>query len=304
IGVWGEIYLGGISLARGYLNNSELTKEKFIPNPFTVISYSPPNHQSPFPTPQSLVYKTGDKARYLANGNIEFLERLDNQVKIRGFRIELTEIEVVINQHEDIKQSVVIAQEDLAGNKNLVAYIVLKQLAKNQDIELSIQRIRNYLKEHLPDYMMPADWQLLKELPLTANGKLDRQVLKTIKGKVDLRNDSTTILPSNKQEKIIAEIWQEILQRENIGVNDNFFDVGGHSLLLAQVQEKLETSLQINLEITDLFKYPTISSLTNYLSQRENNSLTSSNQSKQFLSRINKQKAALTRKKQLREARK
>jgi amino acid adenylation domain-containing protein len=292
IGVWGEIYLGGVSLARGYLNNSELTVQKFILIPLSKGGRG------------DRLYKTGDKARYLPNGNIEFLERIDNQVKVRGFRIELTEIEAVINQHEDIKQSVVIAQEDLAGNKNLVAYIVLKQLAKNQDIELVIQRIRNYLKEHLPDYMMPADWQLLKELPLTANGKFDRQTLKSIKGKVDSRNDSTVILPSNQQEKIIAKIWQEILQRENIGVNDNFFDIGGHSLLLAQVQEKLATSLQINLEITDLFKYPSISSLTNYLSQRENNSLTSSNQSKQFLSRIDKQKAALTRKKQLREARK
>ncbi|MGL5794534.1 MAG: non-ribosomal peptide synthetase, partial [Waterburya sp.] len=311
IGVWGEIYLGGMSLARGYLNNPKSTKEKFISIPpahgSRFKSGNPPNALPPLSKGGlrgDRLYKTGDKARYLPDGNIEFLERLDNQVKIRGFRIELTEIEAVINQHEDIKQSVVIAQEDLARNKDLVAYIVLNKIEENHDIEIIIQRIRNYLKEHLPDYMMPTDWQVLKELPLTANGKLDRQTLTSIKDKVDSINNFTTILPSNQQERIIAEIWQEVLQKENIGVNDNFFDIGGHSLLLAQVQEKLEKFLHINLEITDFFKYPSISSLANYLSQRENNSLMNSNQSKEFLSRIEQQKAALTRKKELKKVRK
>ncbi|HEY9767122.1 MAG TPA: amino acid adenylation domain-containing protein [Coleofasciculaceae cyanobacterium] len=291
IGVWGEIYLGGSSLARGYLNNPELTKEQFIANPFN-------NQQSTINNQR--LYKTGDKARYLSNGNIEFLERIDNQVKIRAFRIEVSEIEAVINQHEDIKQAVVIAKEDLAGNKILVTYIVLKQQEQNEDIGKTIQQLKNYLKEHLPDYMIPADWQVLKELPLTSNGKLDRQALKTIK-----RKGKQPFIPtSNQQEQIIAEIWQELLQRENIGVNDNFFDVGGHSLLLAQVQAKLEQSLEINIAITDLFKYPSISSLANYLSQKENDLLTSNDKSEQVFSRIDKQKAALARQKQLRQVKK
>ncbi|MGL5833398.1 MAG: amino acid adenylation domain-containing protein, partial [Waterburya sp.] len=303
IGVWGEIHLGGMSLAREYLNNSELTKEKFIPNPLTIISSSFSNHQS-------LIYKTGDKARYLSNGNIEFLERIDEQVKIRGFRIEITEIEAVINQHEDIKQVVVAVQEDVSGNKNLVTYLIVKNSKENQDIESIIQKVRNYLKNHLPDYMIPVNWQVLKELPLTANGKLDRKLLAS-KKYLDSnyliskkQSFAAKILPSNKQEKIILETWQELLQRENIRVNDNFFDVGGHSLLLTQVQERLEKSLHIDLAITDLFKYPSISSLANYLSQKENNLLTSNNQSKQFLSRVGQQKAALARKKQLKKARK
>jgi acyl-CoA synthetase (AMP-forming)/AMP-acid ligase II/acyl carrier protein len=315
IGVWGEIHLGGSSLSRGYLNNSKLTKEKFISNPFTVnssqlsvISHSSPNHQSLFPISHSLLYKTGDKARYLPDGNIEFLERIDNQVKIRGFRIELSEIEAAINQYKDVKQVLVIVQEDLAGNKSLVANVVLKQLEDN--IERIIKKIQNHLKNYLPDYMIPANWQVLKALPLTTNGKLDRKLIANTRyldsnyliNQKQLFN--AIILSSNKQEKIIFEIWQDILQRDNIGVNDNFFDVGGHSLLLAQLQERLEKSLQISIAITDLFKYSTISSLANYLIQKENNSLTSSKNSKKIFNRISKQKAALVRQKQLRKLRK
>ncbi|AFZ36200.1 amino acid adenylation domain protein [Stanieria cyanosphaera PCC 7437] len=314
IGVWGEIYLGGVSLARGYLNNSELTKKKFIPNPFTVtsrdvpwnvctpvisISSSAPLHPCIL-TP--ILYKTGDKARYLPDGNIEFLERVDNQIKIRGFRIEITEIEAFINKYQDIKQAVVIVDNQDSNNKTLVAYLVLQQPETDKLTEELIQKLRTYLKEHLPDYMIPTKWQLLKELPLTVNGKTDRKFLKTIKIEDNLQITSTTNLPRNQQEQIIAEIWQEILQRENIDVNDNFFDVGGHSLLLAQVQEKLESSFQINLTITDLFKYPSISSLANYLNQRENNSftITNRNNSEQFINRIDKQKNALARRKQVR----
>ncbi|GAB4243673.1 MAG: hypothetical protein Kow0049_33330 [Stanieria sp.] len=297
IGVWGEIYLGGVSLARGYLNNSELTKKKFIPNPFINVGIF---HEISL---QNLtLYKTGDKARYLPDGNIEFLERIDNQIKIRGFRIEITEIEAVINQHPDIKQAVVIVNNEDSNNKTLVAYLVLKQPEENQLTEELIQKLRNYLKEHLPDYMIPVNWQLLKELPLTANGKIDRNALKKIKLKGNLPIAPTKNLPRNQQEQIIAEIWQEILQKENIDVNDNFFDVGGHSLLLAQVQEKLESSFQMNLTITDLFKYPSISSLANYLNQIENNSftITNRNNSEQLINRINNQKTAIARKKQLR----
>lgn len=301
IGVWGEIYLGGVSLARGYLNNSELTAEKFINNPFLERNRKQGIENINNHPPVSLLYKTGDKARYLPDGNIEFLERIDNQIKIRGFRIEITEIEAVINQHQDIKQAVVIFCHEKSNDKSLIAYIVLKQLGENKLTEQLIQKLRTYLKEHLPDYMIPTSWQLLKELPLTANGKIDRNALKKIKVR-DKQLLTPTISPRNKQEQIISQIWQEILQRENIDVNDNFFDLGGHSLLLAQVQEKLENSFQVNLTITDLFKYPSISSLANYLDQIENNffRITNPNNSEQFLNRIDNQKTALARRKQVR----
>jgi amino acid adenylation domain-containing protein len=317
IGVWGEIYLGGVSLARGYLNNPELTAEKFISYPLLPVGAiracvaavgispllkSPPQNEK--------LYKTGDKARYFPDGNIEFSERIDNQVKIRGFRIELTEIEAVINQYKYIKQAVVVIQEDLTSKKNLVAYLVFKQLEKNENIDQIIQQLRNHLKEHLPDYMIPVDWQILKEIPVTSNGKIDRKLLANNKYLnynyliTSKQAFTPTVVPSNQQEKIITKIWQKLLQRENIGVNDNFFDVGGHSLLLAQVQEKLEQSLAINIAITDLFKYPTISSLANYLSNQENNLLTSENSKQQIISRIDKQKSAFARKKQLRQVKK
>jgi amino acid adenylation domain-containing protein len=290
IGVWGEIYLGGSSLARGYLNNPELTKEKFINNPFSNQKLTINNQR---------LYKTGDKARYLPNGNIEFLERVDNQVKIRGFRIELTEIETAINQYSSIKQAVVVAKKDTSSNKYLVAYLVLNETEINR--EIVIEKLRNYLKEKLPDYMIPVAWEVLTELPLTTNGKIDRLALQNIK----IQNQQAAIaLTSNKQEKIILAIWQELLQRENIGVNDNFFDVGGHSLLLAQVQEKLEQSFAINIAITDLFKYPSISSLANYLSQQENDLLATKNNTEAINDRIDKQKAALARRKKLKGARK
>ncbi|BAU65709.1 amino acid adenylation domain protein [Stanieria sp. NIES-3757] len=299
IGVWGEIYLGGVSLARGYLNNSELTKKKFIPNPFLNVGIF---HE--ISLKNSTLYKTGDKARYLPDGNIEFLERIDNQIKIRGFRIEITEIEAVINKYQDIKQAVVIVDNEDSNNKTLVAYLVLQQPETDKLTEELIQKLRVYLKEHLPDYMIPTNWQLLKELPLTANGKIDRKFFKTIKLENNLQITPTTNLPRNQQEQIISQIWQEILQRENIDVNDNFFDVGGHSLLLAQVQKKLESSFQINLTITDLFKYPSISSLATYLNQRENNSftITNRNNSEQLINRIDKQKTAIARRKQARRA--
>ena len=279
IGVWGEIYLGGVSLAREYLNNPQLTQERFV----SILS-------------QSLLYKTGDIARYLPNGNIEFLGRIDNQVKIRGFRIELTEIEAVIKQYQNIKQAVVITQ---TNKQNIIAYLVLNE-PENQ--EKLIERLRNYLKQNLPDYMMPSDWQILTRLPLTNNGKIDRQALEKIQLQSEQKANPAIALPSNKQERAIALIWQEVLQRENIALDDNFFDVGGHSLLLAQVQEKLEKTLSIDLAITDLFQYPTINSLANHLDSIETNSFSKSNSSQNLNNHIEKQKAAIARKKQLKRS--
>ena len=289
IGILGELYIGGLSLAQGYLNNPKLTEEKFISN----------SHIN------QRLYKTGDKARYLEDGNIEFLGRIDKQVKIRGFRIELTEIEAVINRQQDIKQAIVVAEKTKNDYLGLVAYLLLKDFESNKNnLKRIVRESKNYLKEHLPDYMIPSNWQILIELSLTANGKLNRQGLKTI----NIESEETFIAVSsnNKCERIIANIWQEILKRENISVRDNFFDIGGHSLLLAQVQEKLEEALNINLSITDLFKYPSINSLANYLNQRENNLLTNKNSDnpQKIASRASKQKTALARQKQLRISRK
>ncbi|BAZ43872.1 amino acid adenylation domain protein [Chondrocystis sp. NIES-4102] len=277
IGVWGEIYLGGSSLARGYLNQPQLTAERFINNPF--IS-------------KSLLYKTGDQARYLADGNLQFLARTDNQVKIRGFRIEIAEIEIVIRQHPGVRQGVVIVKEDIKGNKYLVAFIVVKETAINT--ALVIEEVKKYLKQKLPDYLIPVAWEVIAEIPITVNGKIDRLSLRDKKTSM-----TVAISAPNKQERIILEIWQTLLQRENITVNDNFFDVGGHSLLLAQLQAKLEQSLAIKIAITDLFKYPTVSSLANYLTgeiKLPTNKIISD--------RVAKQKAAIARQKQLKGARK
>ncbi|MEM8722028.1 MAG: amino acid adenylation domain-containing protein [Cyanobacteria bacterium P01_G01_bin.39] len=172
IGVWGEIYLGGFSLAREYLNRPQLTSSRFINNPFVNQQMAMNNQR---------LYKTGDKGRYLPDGNIEFIERVDHQVKIRGFRIELSEIETVINQHQIIKQAVVVTREDSTGDKSLVTYFITEQMVDHENIGQIIQQLRTYLKELLPDYMIPTDWQALTELPLTINGKVDRQSLKTSK---------------------------------------------------------------------------------------------------------------------------
>ena len=288
IGVWGEIYLSGTSLARDYLNCPELSNEKFIPNPWikTSLDYS------------ARLYKTGDMARYLPDGNLEFRGRIDKQVKVRGFRIELAEVEAIIARHPNIKNGIVIAQKD-ASNIFLKAYLVPKEIKDHSNAEELIRSVRNYLQEHLPNYIIPNDWQVLTELPLTPNGKIDRQVLSDLNSN-KITRAITSILPSNKHEQIIANIWQEILQRENISVNDNFFDVGGHSLLLTQVQERLEQSLAINLAITDLFKYPSIRSLANHLSQKNNLLSDRHNKSQAIFHRAERQKAALSRQKKSR----
>ena len=288
VGIWGEIYLGGTSLARGYLNRPELTQKKFIANPW---------HNN-FPKHSPKLYQTGDIARYLPNGNLEFSGRIDNQVKIRGFRIEIAEIEAIIAKHSDVKQGAVIVQKDASGKVFLKAYLVAKETKEN-NLEKLISSVKKHLQQHLLEYTIPNDWQVLAELPLTANGKCDRQILSKLKTPNKVVININSVLPNSKHEQIIAQVLQEILQRDNINVNDNFFDVGGHSLLLAQVQEKLEQSLAINLAITDLFKYPSIRSLANHLSQKSKN-----NQLPARVNRIERQKAALSRQKNLRKIKK
>ncbi|MGB3636257.1 MAG: amino acid adenylation domain-containing protein [Rivularia sp. (in: cyanobacteria)] len=277
VGVAGELCIGGVGIARGYLNQSELTAQKFIANPYSK-------------EPGERLYKTGDLVRYLADGNLEFLGRIDSQVKIRGFRIELSEIEVLLNQHSDVKESVVISREETIGNQRLVAYIV----PEKEDIKL-VQSLRKYLKEHLPEYMVPANFVMLKNLPLNANGKLDRQALPKA---TDLSNNFGVnyVAPDNEVEKKIAHIWQEVLQLEKVGMEDNFFDLGGHSLLVLQVQSKLQKVLNKNVSATDLFKYPNISALANYLIQEQSHK----DSFQKINSRVEKQKAAVNYQKKMR----
>ncbi len=229
--VWvsGELHIGGASLARGYLNRPELTAERFIPNPFS-------------DEPRACLYKTGDLARYLPDGNIEFLGRIDHQVKIRGFRIELGEIEAILGQHPAVQETVVMAREDIPGEKQLAAYLVA-----NKESAASISELRSFLKEKLPDYMVPSAFVLLDALPLTPNGKVDRQAL-PVPDQARLEVGESREAPRTPLESLIAEIWQDVLHVDRVSVYDNFFDLGGHSLLSLQVVAKLEKSigLQIN----------------------------------------------------------
>jgi amino acid adenylation domain-containing protein len=351
IGVPDELHIGGVGLARGYLNSPDLTQEKFIPNPFS-------------DEPGARLYKTGDLARYLSDGNIEFLGRIDNQVKLRGFRIELGEIEAVLSQHPNVRETVLIAREDQPGNKRLVAYMVsdliperipyqseclaklngktLKlrtedissggvllgtdvSLTENQEISLRlllpgasdarwlkgkvawsraswagiefeltpkehaiidnsieyllesqgllkvVQRLltgnlRDYLKDKLPDYMVPSNFVLLHALPLTPNGKLDRRALPAPEA---VYLPKKTSMPETEAERVIAAVWQEVLHIDNIGIYDNFFDLGGHSLLLPQIQTKLQDKLGCDIPMVELFEYATIHALAQHLRQKQ-----------------------------------
>ncbi|NEQ87161.1 MAG: AMP-binding protein, partial [Moorea sp. SIO2I5] len=254
IGVPGELYISGEGLARGYLNRPELTAEKFIPNPFkSQNSYS------------ERLYKTGDLARYLPDGNIEFLGRIDNQVKVRGFRIELGEIEALVSQHQGVREVVVVAREDEQGSKRLVAYTVLEP-----EQVPTITELRRFLEKKLPSYMIPSAFVTLDALPLTPNGKLDRKALPA-PDSLRPQLEATYIKPKTDLEKTIATVWQKALKLETVGIHDNFFDLGGHSLLIVQVHSELCQLLKADFSMLELFRYPTISSLASFLNRLNTN---------------------------------
>ncbi len=250
IGIPGELHLGGAGLARGYLNRPDLTQGKFIPNPFETEDCRVAS--------ATRLYKTGDLVRYLPNGELEFLGRIDHQVKIRGFRIELGEIETVIRQYPTVENVVVVARTEADHAPILVAYVSPK-LDDRQSLEL-----RDHLREKLPEYMIPSAFVSLQALPQTPNGKLNRQALPA--PDFTLRTAPHTP-PSNPVEQIITEVWQQILNRQNISIHDSFFDVGGHSLLVVQVHHALSAKYP-DLKLVDLFTYPSIYRLANYLSSQ------------------------------------
>ncbi|ETX03443.1 MAG: hypothetical protein ETSY1_00010, partial [Candidatus Entotheonella factor] len=251
-GVYGDLCIGGDSLSRGYLRRPGLTAERFLPNPFS-------------PTPGARMYTTGDLVRYLPNSEIEFVGRMDHQIKIRGFRIELGEIESVLAGHAQVQAATVLAwdMESDQSDKRLVAYLVL-----DPEQPPTAEALRDYLKAQLPEYMVPAVFVPLEALPLTPNGKVDRRALPAPdQAQATLNEDYVS--PQSDLEKALAAIWQEVLSLDQVGIHDNFFAVGGHSLSIINVHAKLADLTTRDVSITDLFRYPTIASLAQYLGQSQ-----------------------------------
>ncbi|MBD2471153.1 non-ribosomal peptide synthetase [Nostoc sp. FACHB-145] len=248
VGVAGELYIGGAGLARGYFQRPDLTAEKFIPNPFS-------------DEPSARLYKTGDLARYLPNGEIEYLGRIDNQVKIRGFRIELGEIETVISQYPQVRETVVTVREDATDSPRIVAYMV-----PQVEQTLIIAQLRQFLESKLPNYMIPATFVELETLPLTPNGKVDRKALPTPES-TQLLSSSDIVPASTPIEKLLTGIWAEVLGIEKISIEHNFFELGGHSLIATRVISQIRQVFQIELPLRCLFEKPTIAQLAIEITQ-------------------------------------
>ncbi|WP_442935876.1 amino acid adenylation domain-containing protein [Nostoc sp.] len=253
VGVPGELHIGGSGLARGYLNRPELTKEKFIPNPFEDAG-------------RSKLYKTGDLARYLPDGNIEYIGRIDNQVKIRGFRIELGEIETALSKHNDVQASCIIAHENTSDDKRLVAYVV-----PHQHCTPIISELRQFLKAKLPDYMMPNAFVMLEEMPLTPNGKVDRRALRAPDLHSELKDKY--IAPRTPIEEMLAQIWSQVLKVEQVGIHDNFFELGGHSLLATQLVSRIRDRFKVQLPLRELFDAATIAELAQSIGKLQQQNL-------------------------------
>jgi amino acid adenylation domain-containing protein len=275
LGVPGEIYAGGEGLARAYLNRPALTATRFVPNPYSTV-------------PGARLYRTGDRGRYLPDGQLEFFGRVDHQVKLRGFRIELGEIEAVLCRHDAVRDAIVVAREESNGDKRLVAYVV-------GDAETG--ELRNYLHEQVPDYMVPSAWMKLDALPLTTNGKVDRKALPAPDSQRP-ELSSAYIAPRSAIERDIAAVWQEALGIENPGVNDNFFDLGGHSLQAVRVHAKLRAKFEKNLLLFELFQFPTIAAMAKYIS----NDYAEESSAEQGVERGETRRELRSRRKQMRKA--
>ncbi|MCF5455205.1 non-ribosomal peptide synthetase, partial [Pseudomonas syringae] len=254
IGVSGEIYIGGAGVARGYLNRPELTAERFLDDPFSA-------------EPAARMYRSGDLGRWLADGNIEYLGRNDDQVKLRGVRIELGEIEAQLRQIADIRDAVVIAQEDTPGEKRLTAYYTMQEAAQ----AITAQTLRAALQARLPEYMVPAAYVKLSEWPLTPNGKLDRRALPAPGDDAYASRDYEA--PAGEVERALADIWQELLGVDRAGRNDHFFELGGHSLLAMRLISLVRQRLNVELELAALFAHPQLEALACVVAQAQNNTL-------------------------------
>jgi amino acid adenylation domain-containing protein len=272
IGVPGELYISGEGLSRGYFNRPELTAQKFIPNPFLgsrggirKYSHSLPPSLTPF---FNRLYKTGDLARYLPDGNIEYLKRNDNQVKLRGFRIELGEIEAVISSHSGVLQTVVIARvDDVAGDKRLIAYVV-----PNPETTLSVSELRHFLSKKLPEYMIPSAFLFLEALPLTPNGKVNRSALPSPE-LAQPNTDVRKVAPRDEYERQLVLLWKDVLGFAP-GIKDNFFSLGGHSLLAVKLFAQIEQKFGKKLPLSTLFTCGTVETLAQMLRQQQETGVT------------------------------
>jgi acyl carrier protein len=245
------MYVGGAGLSRGYLNQPRLTAECFLPNPFSR-------------QPGARFYRTGDLARYLPDGQIEFLGRADDQVKIRGFRIELGEVEIALGQHENVREAMVVARPAPGnGHMQLVAYVVPRT-----ESDVTSGALRRHLEQQLPDHMIPAAFVLIPQLPRTPSGKLDRRSLPASEMN-QTSSEALFVAPQTEMERILAAVWQEVLNTDKAGINESFFELGGDSLLLLRANAKLREALNREISIVEMFEYPTISSLAAYLSEQE-----------------------------------
>lgn len=263
IGVPGELYIGGAGVAQGYWNQAALTAERFINNPFATIEDKVLGNNLK-------LYRTGDLAKYLADGNIEYVGRIDEQVKIRGFRIELGEIESIINNFNGVKQNVVTVYENDAQQKQLVAYIVPVSVIPENQMDSWITLLRAYLAQKLPDYMLPSHIRLLEKLPLTPNGKLDR---KSLPKPNQIHHDQAFVAPETQIQKALAAIWSKLLAVEatQISIHDNFFNLGGHSLLLTTMLAEVKKQLQLEFSTADFISHPTIANLAALCSKQNSN---------------------------------
>jgi len=242
VGVPGELFVGGAGLARGYLNRPDITAERFIPNPFSQ-------------TPGDRLYRTGDVVQYRPDGSLEFLGRLDHQVKLRGYRIELGEIESVLRQHPSVREAVVLVQGQGTSNERLVGYVT----ARGQ-VSPDFKDLRSFLKERLPEYMVPAGFVGLEKLPLTSSGKLDRGAL-PIPDRVGPERAAANETPETETERALAAIWMELLGIDQIGIHDNFFELGGHSLLATRVVARVLARMSVEVALRVMFDCPTLAEL-------------------------------------------
>jgi amino acid adenylation domain-containing protein len=252
MGVMGDLYIGGVGVARGYANDPEKTRNSFVPDPFNTSL-------------GGVMYRTGDLGRMMPDLNMEFLGRKDNQVKIQGFRIELGEIESVLNSCEIVRSAVVLAKDDIDGKKMLVAYIVPKQ-------KFDRDAVVNFLKTKLPQYMVPVVWIELEELPLTSNGKIDRKALPDHQEAI-AEKKKLYVEPATETEKVMAALWKESMGIEQISVDDNFFELGGHSLMAVRILSKFEKKTGKNFQLSVLFKYPDVRSLSDFIDNFQNESI-------------------------------
>jgi len=261
IGVAGDIFIGGVGVGRGYLNRPELTAERFIADPFS-------------PAPSARLYKTGDLGRWSTDGALEYLGRNDHQVKIRGFRIELGEIESQLIAHPGVKEAVVLAREDMPGEKRLVGYVVLTGTSTREGT-VSVESLRTHLKSSLPEYMVPSAFVIVECFPLSSNGKLDRRALPAPEREAySSRNFEP---PQGELEEALAAIWRELLQAECVGRRDNFFELGGHSIHAIRLISTVAGRLGVDLAVPDVFRMPTIEQMTVGIESQRRSKVTADN---------------------------